>query len=65
MSNSIYKGKFEQFVMKEDERISNLFNWLDEIINELKGLELDVPDVDFSHKFLRSLRISMILLLPY
>jgi hypothetical protein len=41
--------------MKEDESISDMFNWLHEIINELKGHGLDMSDVDFSHKFLRSL----------
>jgi hypothetical protein len=51
----VYKGNFEQFIMKEDENISDMFNRFNEIVNELKGLGLDVPDVDFSHKFLRSL----------
>jgi hypothetical protein len=51
----VCKGKFEQFIMKEDESISDMFNWLNEIVNELKGLSLDVLDVDFTHKFLRSL----------
>jgi hypothetical protein len=32
-----------------------MFNMLNEIVNDLKGLGLDVPDVDFTHKFLRSL----------
>jgi hypothetical protein len=49
------KGKFEKFIMKEDESISDMFNQLNEIVNELKGLGLDVPDVDSTHKFLRSL----------
>jgi hypothetical protein len=40
--------------MKEDERISDMFNRLNEIVNELKVLELNVPDKDFSHKFLRA-----------
>jgi hypothetical protein len=51
----VYKSKFDQFFMKEDKSISNIFNRLNEIVNELKGLDLDVSDVDFSHKFLRSL----------
>jgi hypothetical protein len=51
----VCKGKFEQFIMREDESISDMFNRLNEIVNELKGLGLDVPDVDFTHKFLRSL----------
>jgi hypothetical protein len=51
----VYKGKFEKFIMREeDESISDMFNWLNEIVNELKGLGLDVPVVDFSHKFFRS-----------
>jgi hypothetical protein len=51
----VCKGKFEKFIMKEDESVSDMFNWLNEIVNELKELGLDVPDVDFTHKFLRSL----------
>jgi hypothetical protein len=51
----VCKGKFEQFIMKEDESVSDMFNWLNEIVNELKGLGFDVPDVDFTHKFLRSI----------
>jgi hypothetical protein len=51
----VCKGKFEQFLMKEDESVSNMFNRLNEIVNELKGLGFNVPDVDFTHKFIRSL----------
>jgi hypothetical protein len=51
----VCKGKFEQFIMKEDESVSDMFNRLNEIVNELKVLGLDVSDVDFTHKFLRSL----------
>jgi glycerol-3-phosphate dehydrogenase len=51
----VCKGKFEQFLMKEDESVSDMFNRLNEIVNELKGLSFNVPDVDFTHKFLRSL----------
>jgi hypothetical protein len=51
----VCKGKFEQFLMKEDESVSNMFNCLNEIVNELKGLGFNVSDVDFTHKFLRSL----------
>jgi hypothetical protein len=47
----VYKGKFEQFIMKEDDSIFDMFNQLNEIVHELKRLGLDVPDVDFSHKF--------------
>jgi hypothetical protein len=51
----VCKGKFEQFLMKEDESVSDMFNRLNDIVNELKGLGFNVPDVDFTHKFLRSL----------
>jgi hypothetical protein len=51
----VCKGKFEQFIMKEDESVSDMFNRLNEIVNELKGLGFNVPDMDFTHKFLRSL----------
>jgi hypothetical protein len=51
----VCKGKFEQFLMKEDESVSDMFNRLNEIVNELKGLDFNIPDVDFTHKFLRSL----------
>jgi hypothetical protein len=51
----VCKGKFEQFIMKEDKSVSDMFNRLNEIVNELKGLGFNVPDVDFTHKFLRSL----------
>ena len=51
----VCKGKIEQFIMKEDESVSNMFNWSNETVNELKRLRFDVPDVDFTHKFLRSL----------
>jgi hypothetical protein len=51
----VCKGKFEQFLMKEDESVSDMFNRLNEIVNELKGLGFNVSDVDFTHKVLRSL----------
>jgi hypothetical protein len=51
----VCKEKFEQFIMKEDESVSDMFNRLNEIVNELKRLGFNVPDVDFTHKFLRSL----------
>jgi hypothetical protein len=41
--------------MKEDESICDMFDRLNEIVNELKGLGLNVPNEDFSHKFLRSI----------
>jgi hypothetical protein len=50
----VCKGKFEKFLMKEDESVSDMFNRLNEIVNELKGLGFNVSDVDFIHKFLRS-----------
>jgi hypothetical protein len=51
----VCKGKFEKFIMKEDESVSDMFNRLNGIVNELKGLGFNVLDVDFTHKFLRSL----------
>jgi hypothetical protein len=51
----VFKGKFENFIMKEDESISDMFNRLNEIVNQLMGLGFNVPYEDFSHKFLRSL----------
>jgi hypothetical protein len=48
------KGKFSEFAMKKDESVPEMFNQLNDIVNELKGLGFEVPDVDFSHKFLRS-----------
>ena len=51
----VLKRKFSEFVMKKDESVPEMFNRLNDIVNELKGLGFEVPDVDFSHKFLRSL----------
>jgi len=51
----VLKGKFSEFAMKKDESVPEMFNWLNDIVNELKGLGFEVPDVDFNHKFLRSL----------
>ena len=51
----VYKGKFDKFVMIKEESVSKMFNRLNEIVNELKGLGFDVLDEEFSHKFLRSL----------
>jgi hypothetical protein len=51
----VYKGKFDQFVTKKDISVSKMFNRLKTIVNELKGLEFNVSDEDFSHKFLMSL----------
>jgi len=44
-----------EFAMKKEESMAEMFNWLNDIVNELKGLGFEVPDVDFSHKFFRSL----------
>jgi hypothetical protein len=51
----VCKAKFEQFIMKEDESVFDMFNQLNEIVNELKGHGFDAPNVDFTQKFLRSL----------
>jgi hypothetical protein len=51
----VCKRKFEQFLMKEDESVFDMFNRLNEIVKELKGLGFNVPNLDFTHKFLRSL----------
>jgi hypothetical protein len=55
VQSCMYARNFEQFLMKEDESVSDMFNRLNEIVNELKGLGFNVLDVDFTHKFLRSL----------
>jgi hypothetical protein len=51
----VYKGKFNEFTMKKDEDVSTMFNWLNDIVSELKCLDFDVSNKDFSHKFLRCL----------
>jgi hypothetical protein len=51
----VYKGKFNEFTMKKDEDVSTMFNRLNDIVNELKCLDFDVTNKDFSHKFLRCL----------
>ena len=51
----VLKGKFSEFAMKKDESVAEMFNWLNDIVNELKGLGFEVPDADFNHKFLRCL----------
>ena len=50
----VLKGKFSEFTMKKDESIAEMFNRLNDIVNEIKGLGFELPDADFSHKFLRS-----------
>ena len=51
----VLKGKFSEFTMKKDESVAEMFNRLNDIVNELKGLGFEVPDADFSHRFLKSL----------
>jgi len=51
----VLKGKFSEFAMKKDGSVAEMFNLLNDIVNELKGLRFEVLDADFSHKFLRSL----------
>jgi hypothetical protein len=58
----VCKGKFEQFLMKEDESVSDMFNRLNEIVNELKGLGFNVPDVISPTSFLDLFRKNMTLL---
>jgi hypothetical protein len=51
----ICKGKFEKFALLPNEELKDSFSRLNNIVNELKDLEFDVPEVDISHKFLRAL----------
>ncbi|CAN6371591.1 unnamed protein product [Urochloa humidicola] len=51
----VYKGKFCEFAMKKDESVDDMFDRLNNIVNKLKSLNFDVPDQDFSHKFLKCL----------
>ena len=46
----LLKGNFSEFTMKKDESIAKMFNWLNDIVNDLKGLGFEVPDGDFNHK---------------
>ena len=48
----VLKGKFSEFAMKKEESVPEMFNRLNDIVNYLKGLGFEVPDEDFSHKFL-------------
>jgi hypothetical protein len=48
------QSKFNTFMMKNNEDVSNMFNRLCKIVNELNRLGFDVPNDDFSHKFLQS-----------
>jgi hypothetical protein len=38
----VYKRKFNEFTMKKDEDVSTMFNWLNDIVNELNSLDFDV-----------------------
>jgi hypothetical protein len=51
----ICKGKFEKFALWPNEDLKTNFSRLNNIVNELKDLGFEVPDVDISHKFLRAL----------
>jgi len=51
----ICKGKFEKFALLPNEELKDSFSRLNNIVNELKDLGFDVPEVDISHKFLRAL----------
>jgi hypothetical protein len=51
----ICKGKFEKFALLPNEELNDNFSHLNNIVNEVKDLGFDVPDVDISHKFLRAL----------
>jgi hypothetical protein len=39
----VYKGKFDGFIMKEDASVYDMFNCLNDVVNELKGLGFNVP----------------------
>jgi hypothetical protein len=54
----ICKGKFEKFALLTNEDLNTTFSRLNNIVNELKDLGFDVPDVDISHKFLRALPLK-------
>jgi hypothetical protein len=51
----ICKGKFEKFVLLPNEELKDSFSHLNNIVNELKDLKFDVPEVYISHKLLRAL----------
>jgi hypothetical protein len=58
----VYKGRLDQFVINEDEIVSDRFNLLNDIVNELKGLRFNVQDEDFLINFLVHFQTDMILL---
>jgi hypothetical protein len=41
--------------MKKDENVPTIFNRLNDIVNELRCLDFNVTNKDFSHNFLRCL----------
>jgi hypothetical protein len=41
-----------------NEELKDSFSRLNNIVNELKGMRFDVPNVDISHKFLRALPLK-------
>jgi len=44
----VLKGKFSEFAMKKEESVPEMFNQLNDIVNDLKGLIFDILDEDFS-----------------
>jgi hypothetical protein len=48
----ICNGKFEKFALLSNEELKDNFSRLNNIVNELKDLRFDVPEVDISYKFL-------------
>ena len=44
----VLKGKFSEFAMKKEESVAEMFNRLNDIVNDLKGLIFDILDEDFS-----------------
>jgi hypothetical protein len=51
----ICKDKFVKSALLPSEELNDNFSHLNNIVNELKDLGFDVPEVDISHKFLRAL----------
>jgi hypothetical protein len=51
----ICNGKFEKFALLPNEELKDYFSRLNNIVNELKDLGFDVPEVDISHNFHRAL----------
>jgi hypothetical protein len=41
----IYRGNFEKFVLLPNEELKDIFSHLNNIVNELKDLGFDVPEV--------------------